>query len=387
MHDFSRHTRAETADRIAAWEARIAKIRDPTGTHSSLDLADGKAEALRTQPRKDWRPRAGSVEVTPEMQHEINGVIGQLRHIMAMNLNRTLDTFRQWDTNQDNLINYREFGLALAALGVVGRKGAINATFRSFDLDGSGQVDYRELHHTLRRRETDPSYSQAWANHRSVSSPRTGSSPRGPSSPRVTSPATSLIDTEAARRARAWVTSNLTSQERNPTWAPTHLHPTISPLPPMIAPMDEREVGVMRQAMVSLHEMIGSKARASQITSSQVVSGHEMAGSTLRARSPTHTRTHTNYYAGGEAEQWRPVKNSPLLCAHDADVASATPASRYGSLVSPRRAKASHATSRQETADHGVLSSPRGGPAAFMTTQMVAPPAQAHHPRSARGYM
>lgn len=382
MHDFSRHTRAETADRVAAWEARIAKIRNPTGTNSSLDFADGNAEAP-TQPRKEWRPKAGSAEVTPEMQREVSSVIGQLRHIMAMNLARTTDTFRQWDADHDSLINYREFGLALAALGVVGRKGAINATFRSFDLDGSGQVDYRELHHTLRRRETDPSYRQAWTNHRaSISSPRTGSSPRD-SSPG------SLIDIEAARRARAWVASNLTSQERSPTWIPTHLQPKMAPLPPpMITPMDKREVSVMRQAMASLHEMIDLKPRASQITSSQVMAGHEMAGSTPRARAPSPTQTRSpSYHAGGEAGQWRPVRDSTstLLCAHDADVASATLASRYGSLVSPRRVKASHATSRQAVTDHGGLSSaPHGGPAAFMTTQMVAPPAQAHHPRSAR---
>jgi hypothetical protein len=43
-------------------------------------------------------------------------------------------------------------------LGVVAHKAAIDASFDTFDVDRSGELDYRELDRQLHRRVSDPSY-------------------------------------------------------------------------------------------------------------------------------------------------------------------------------------------------------------------------------------
>ena len=82
----------------------------------------------------------------------------QLRQILTDNAVRVIDLFRDWDDDEDGKVSQKEFRKAMAALGLkVGRKDA-DALFDTFDPDGGGSIDYKELQKALKRRVAlDPS--------------------------------------------------------------------------------------------------------------------------------------------------------------------------------------------------------------------------------------
>ena len=69
------------------------------------------------------------------MQAEVDGVQGQLRGILAKNLNRMIDTFREFDVDKSGSVDRKEFCRALVRLGVTARQAALDATFRTFDME------------------------------------------------------------------------------------------------------------------------------------------------------------------------------------------------------------------------------------------------------------
>uniref|UniRef100_A0A7S2N956 EF-hand domain-containing protein n=1 Tax=Haptolina brevifila TaxID=156173 RepID=A0A7S2N956_9EUKA len=115
-------------------------------------------------------------QLTRDEQAQVDGVLGQLRIKLAHNLNRSVDTFRQWDVDQSGTISKKEFGRALTSLGIVAHKAALDLTFDYLDNDRGGSVDYRELNEHLRRRQSDPSHLDTWGK----DSPRRSSTSAAP---------------------------------------------------------------------------------------------------------------------------------------------------------------------------------------------------------------
>jgi len=76
----------------------------------------------------------------------------QLRAILEENCVRIIDLFRDWDENGDGLVSKAEFVKAMAALGIEASPSETGALFDQFDPDGSGTIEYKELHALLRRR-------------------------------------------------------------------------------------------------------------------------------------------------------------------------------------------------------------------------------------------
>ena len=88
-------------------------------------------------------------------------VAGQVKAALAKNLNRVIDTFREFDTDKSFAISKREFYMACReGLRVDGPRAAFNELFDIIDTDMSGEIDYRELNKVLRRRVWDPSHKQ-----------------------------------------------------------------------------------------------------------------------------------------------------------------------------------------------------------------------------------
>ena len=100
-------------------------------------------------------------------------MVERLREALTANAARVTDLFREWDDDGDGAVDKREFRAVLPLLGEAlerdafgggpGGGGAmptvreVDALFDSFDADGSGSIDYRELHRLLRRAiELDP---------------------------------------------------------------------------------------------------------------------------------------------------------------------------------------------------------------------------------------
>jgi hypothetical protein len=53
------------------------------------------------------------VQLTKELQAQVDGVLSQLRVLLARNLNRTVDTFRTFDLDSSGAIDKREWRLSL----------------------------------------------------------------------------------------------------------------------------------------------------------------------------------------------------------------------------------------------------------------------------------
>ena len=88
-----------------------------------------------------------------ERAKDAAGISKQLRVALARSSARLLDLFRAWDDNHDGLISKKEFRQAVVALGYDVPKVEVDALFDSFDKDGNGTIDYRELGRALRRNQ------------------------------------------------------------------------------------------------------------------------------------------------------------------------------------------------------------------------------------------
>lgn len=81
-----------------------------------------------------------------------------LRKALASGASRVQDFFRTWDADGSGEIDKREFRRALLALApslgidgtIVGAQATAYALFDSYDVDGSGSISYRELYRQLR---------------------------------------------------------------------------------------------------------------------------------------------------------------------------------------------------------------------------------------------
>ena len=85
-----------------------------------------------------------------ELCEAMRGMQEQLRKVLAANHSRVTDLFRLWDRGGDGKVRKAELGRALASLGYDASAAQVDALFDSFDADGSGSIDYHELHRTLR---------------------------------------------------------------------------------------------------------------------------------------------------------------------------------------------------------------------------------------------
>ena len=79
---------------------------------------------------------------------------------LAEHLDRVVDTFRQWDTDNSGTISAHEFYAACrTGLGISGyRREFFDELFNKMDADNSGEIEYKELNAHLRRRVEDPSF-------------------------------------------------------------------------------------------------------------------------------------------------------------------------------------------------------------------------------------
>ena len=78
-------------------------------------------------------------------------MLQDLRATLVQNHVRVIDLFRDWDEDESGRIDRTEFRRGLLALGIKAPREELDALFGSFDLDRSGQLDFRELNAALRR--------------------------------------------------------------------------------------------------------------------------------------------------------------------------------------------------------------------------------------------
>ena len=75
----------------------------------------------------------------------------QIRNALRKSLVRVIDLFRQFDDDESGCVNAFEFNKAIQELGCFAPPEAVAAVFSSFDPDGSGSIEFCEMHTLLVR--------------------------------------------------------------------------------------------------------------------------------------------------------------------------------------------------------------------------------------------
>ena len=98
-------------------------------------------------PRKGTVLRGLVVDATSDVP-----VVEQIMASLQKNAVRVMDLFREWDENGDGQITKKEFCHAMPRLGIEAPSKEFEELFDSFDPDGSGAIDMKELNKGLRRK-------------------------------------------------------------------------------------------------------------------------------------------------------------------------------------------------------------------------------------------
>ena len=111
------------------------------------DLRDARKEAASLRGARDLLEM--QVNVLRKLQKE--ATVEEIREHLVSGMSRVIDFFRACDENGDGKISRQEFHAAMPKLGIgASSVDTIDELYESFDLDGDGTLEYRELHTILR---------------------------------------------------------------------------------------------------------------------------------------------------------------------------------------------------------------------------------------------
>jgi Ca2+-binding EF-hand superfamily protein len=79
-------------------------------------------------------------------------LVSRLREALGRSLARVIDLFREWDEDGNGTVSKKEFRQAMQMLGVQCKPSHADALFAELDVDGSGKLEYGEMHKQLRKR-------------------------------------------------------------------------------------------------------------------------------------------------------------------------------------------------------------------------------------------
>ena len=97
------------------------------------------------------RKRANEIRAREEAQTHQGALraLSELRAKLAAQLDQMQKVFQTWDDDQSGRVSRREFRQGVALLGIDADREALDAMFDLLDADGSGALEYRELHRRL----------------------------------------------------------------------------------------------------------------------------------------------------------------------------------------------------------------------------------------------
>lgn len=103
----------------------------------------------------------------------LDDVSARLVGMLAANMTRVIDLFREWDLNGDGMISPKEFRRAMMSLKLQCTRKEIDQLFVTFDPDGSNTIDFRELHRELRKAKARAASAGPPSSHRGPILPTT----------------------------------------------------------------------------------------------------------------------------------------------------------------------------------------------------------------------
>jgi len=99
--------------------------------------------------------RSNVIKVDFDEEFDAAPLHTQIRDALVANAARVMDLFRELDPNMDGIITKREFEEALPLLGMAPPRETVLLLFESFDVDGSGSIDFHEFYRLLRRADAN----------------------------------------------------------------------------------------------------------------------------------------------------------------------------------------------------------------------------------------
>ena len=137
------------------------RVVDKFGAAHQLHLAAGSAGEIALEAKNQIairhdarRKRYSALPAAVDLVEAEDGgapVVEQLRAVLAENAVRVIDLFRDWDVDQSGTVSVLEFCRSVAALGYTAPLDDVRRLFGALDADGSGALEYAELHKALRR--------------------------------------------------------------------------------------------------------------------------------------------------------------------------------------------------------------------------------------------
>ena len=122
-------------------------------SHTERERQRYLAREIAVAEAKEKKRAAAFFTYTPLDEAEAKMTMETLRKALAANLERTMDFFRDCDTDQSGTIDRREFRRALDKVVPGVTKGVCAALFDLIDTDKSNSIEYEEIHAQLRQRE------------------------------------------------------------------------------------------------------------------------------------------------------------------------------------------------------------------------------------------
>ena len=117
-----------------------AKAREASVLGDQADTLSAKAKAEKLAAKE--AAEAASAEMS---------AIDRLREALRANLERVTDLFRTLDENLNGMISKKEFRRVIPQLGLQLSAATVDELFDTFDVDGSGHLEYHELKKKLRK--------------------------------------------------------------------------------------------------------------------------------------------------------------------------------------------------------------------------------------------
>lgn len=123
-----------------------AALRD--GAAGTIETRASNRIALRDGLDASKNTMFGSITLDASLP-----ILEQLKKALAAPtvLSRVIDIFRAWDEDNSGTVSKREFVQALPMLGLEVERAHADDLFDSIDTDGSGTIEYSEMHRKLRR--------------------------------------------------------------------------------------------------------------------------------------------------------------------------------------------------------------------------------------------
>ena len=123
----------------------------PPGAKPALGRSGSQKGSQRTMARGKSAMFAGALGGLGA-DGEPADVQAQLREKLVSSGARVVELFREWDVDGDGTVSKAEFVRSLPQLGLQATKEEGSALFDTFDPDGSGTIELKELEKLLRNR-------------------------------------------------------------------------------------------------------------------------------------------------------------------------------------------------------------------------------------------